>query len=59
MRYGRKAFGLGRKRSEAGLARDIVASIQSHWAKGIARTATDYAVSPSLVAKVEAMLKAA
>jgi hypothetical protein len=59
MRYGRKAFGPSRKRREDALARDIVASIQTHRTKGIVRTATDYAVSPTLIAKVEEMLTAA
>jgi hypothetical protein len=59
MQYGRKAFGPRRKQSEDGLARDIVTSIQAHRAKGIVRTGTDYAVSPTLISKVEAMLKAA
>ena len=59
MRYGRKAFGPGRKRSQAALAKDIVASIRAHRTHGIHCDPKQYTVKTETLALVRQYLQAA
>ena len=59
MRYGRKAFGPGRKRSVEALAKDIVASIRSHQAGGVHRGPEQYTTKPETLTLVRQYLQAA
>ena len=59
MTYGRKAYGPGKKRSAATLAKDIVASIRQHAATGIERQPEQYTAKPETLALVRQYLQAA